>query len=82
MKIEDLIELVKNRLNNFQLSKDYARMNGNLAAMNEADKEIAAHFYIENPFKTDSGKSISQGISNLFSTHPPIAERIKILREM
>jgi heat shock protein HtpX len=41
-----------------------------------------AHFYIENPFKTDSGKSISQGISNLFSTHPPIAERIKILREM
>jgi len=34
-----------------------------------------AHLYIANPFK---GKSLS----NLFSTHPPIEKRIKILREM
>lgn len=40
MKIEDLILLVKNRLTNFQLARDYARMNGNLDAMNTADKEI------------------------------------------
>jgi len=36
-----------------------------------------AHLFISSPF---SGKKTS--ISNLFQTHPPIAERIKILREM
>lgn len=40
-----------------------------------------AHLYIENPFKADSGKKTSWLI-NLFSTHPPIEERIRILREM
>lgn len=34
-----------------------------------------AHLFISNPF---SGKSVS----NLFSTHPPAAERIKLLRGM
>lgn len=34
-----------------------------------------AHLFISNPF---SGKSVS----NLFATHPPIQERIKILRSM
>lgn len=41
-----------------------------------------AHFYIANPFKADTGKKVGQGLANLFSTHPPIQERIKILREM
>ncbi len=40
-----------------------------------------AHLYIENPFKADSGKKTSW-LVNLFSTHPPIEERIKILRAM
>ena len=40
-----------------------------------------AHFYIENPFKTDTGH-VKSGLMNLFSTHPPIEERIKILRSM
>jgi heat shock protein HtpX len=37
--------------------------------------DATAHLYIANPFK---GKKIS----TLFMTHPPIKERIKILREM
>ena len=37
--------------------------------------QATAHLYIVNPFK---GKKIT----NLFLTHPPIEERIKILRGM
>lgn len=38
-----------------------------------------AHLFIANPFK----KKTFQGfLTNLFSTHPPIQERIKILRSM
>ncbi len=42
MKVEDLIQLLKNRLNNFNLSRDYAVMNGDLERVNAADKEISA----------------------------------------
>lgn len=38
-----------------------------------------AHLFIVNPFK---GKSAKSWFSSLFDTHPPIAERIKALREM
>ncbi|MBI4100104.1 M48 family metalloprotease [Candidatus Microgenomates bacterium] len=38
-----------------------------------------AHLYIENPFK---GKDAKSWLSGLFDTHPPIEERIKILRSM
>lgn len=38
-----------------------------------------AHLFIVNPLK---GKGFSGYISALFSTHPPIEERIKILRSM
>lgn len=38
-----------------------------------------AHLFIANPFKK---KSASFWFSSLFDTHPPIEERIKILREM
>jgi heat shock protein HtpX len=37
-----------------------------------------AHLFISNPF----GSKASGFLAGLFSTHPPIAERIKILREM
>jgi heat shock protein HtpX len=38
-----------------------------------------AHLFIVNPFK---GKGFAGTITNLFSTHPPVEERIKILRSM
>jgi len=40
MKIEDLVQLLNNRLREFQLSRDYARMSGDLERMNVADKEV------------------------------------------
>ncbi|MFA4871632.1 MAG: hypothetical protein WC610_01025 [Patescibacteria group bacterium] len=40
MTINDLIQLLNNRLREFQLSRDYARMSGDLERMNVADKEI------------------------------------------
>jgi heat shock protein HtpX len=45
----------------------------------EAATNATAHLYITNPFK---GKEFSAWFSNIFNTHPPIAERIKILRSM
>ncbi len=45
----------------------------------EAATNATAHLYITNPFK---GKQFSAWFSGLFNTHPPIEERIKILRSM
>lgn len=45
----------------------------------EVANNATAHLYIVNPFK---GKDINNWFSGLFNTHPPIQERIKILRSM
>ncbi|MFH0863691.1 MAG: M48 family metallopeptidase [Candidatus Gottesmanbacteria bacterium] len=45
----------------------------------EAATNATAHLYIINPFK---GKNFSAWFSGLFDTHPPIEERIKLLRAM
>jgi heat shock protein HtpX len=45
----------------------------------EAANNATAHLYISNPFK---GKIQGSWFANLFNTHPPIEERIKILRSM
>lgn len=42
MKVEDLIQLLNNRLREFKLSQNYATMNGDLERVVEADKEIIA----------------------------------------
>jgi heat shock protein HtpX len=38
-----------------------------------------AHLFITNPFK---GKEVKNWFAGLFNTHPPVEERIKILRSM
>lgn len=45
----------------------------------EAATNATAHLYITNPFK---GKNFGAWFANAFNTHPPIAERVKILRAM
>lgn len=45
----------------------------------EAANNATAHLYISNPFKP---KTSGHWFTNLFNTHPPIEERIKILRSM
>lgn len=47
----------------------------------EAANKATAHLYIENPFK-DQTKSAVGWFSGLFNTHPPIEERLKVLRQM
>jgi heat shock protein HtpX len=45
----------------------------------EAATNATAHLFITNPFK---GKDFGAWFSSIFNTHPPIDERIKILRSM
>lgn len=45
----------------------------------EAANNATAHLFIVNPFK---GKDLGNWFAGLFNTHPPIEERIKILRSM
>ncbi|HCM82075.1 TPA: zinc metalloprotease HtpX [Patescibacteria group bacterium] len=45
----------------------------------EAATNATAHLFIANPFK---GKQFGAWFAGLFDTHPPIEERIKILRAM
>lgn len=45
----------------------------------EAANRGTAHMYIINPLK---GSEVMDGFAKMFSTHPPIADRIKALNEM
>ena len=40
-----------------------------------------AHLFIADPFGGEK-RTIGQKIGGLFQTHPPAAERIRVLREM
>ncbi|OGH16723.1 MAG: hypothetical protein A3C30_00050 [Candidatus Levybacteria bacterium RIFCSPHIGHO2_02_FULL_40_18] len=41
-----------------------------------------AHLYIESPYKSDTKVAHGNWFVNLFSTHPPVDDRIRILRAM
>lgn len=41
-----------------------------------------AHLFIADPFAGEGKRSLSQKIGGLFQTHPPAAERVRILRGM
>lgn len=45
----------------------------------KSTSHATAHMFIENPF---SSKKATNFLANLYSTHPPVEERIKRLREM
>jgi len=45
----------------------------------EVANKATAHLFIVNPFK---GNQLKTGIAHLFNTHPPVEQRIKILKEM
>ena len=47
----------------------------------EVANKATAHLYIANPFK-DRKRDGQSWFSKLFNTHPPIAERVKALREL
>lgn len=90
-----LIQFAVSRRREFLADADGALMTRHPEALARALEKIAAdrhqlkhasnataHMYIENPFKTDAGKRKTSFLVNLFSTHPPAQERIKILRSM
>ena len=53
----------------------------NAAIPMQRANNATAHLFIADPFGSDK-RSLGQKISGLFQTHPPAAERIKILRDM
>jgi heat shock protein HtpX len=48
----------------------------------EVANRATAHLYIANPLKDHEGKTSLGWWASLFSTHPPVGERVKRLREM
>lgn len=47
----------------------------------EAANKATAHLYIANPFK-DKAKSAVGWFAKMFNTHPPMEERVKVLKRM
>lgn len=89
--VATLIQLAISRKREFLADASGVLITRNPAGLASALEKIAsypsmrnvspstAHLFIANPFKK---KSQSSWLLNLFSTHPPIEERIKILRSM
>lgn len=61
------------------LARALEKISSDKSVLNTASSSTA-HLFIVNPFK--KLKKTSYMFTNLFSTHPPVEERIKILRSM
>jgi heat shock protein HtpX len=59
------------------LARALEKLQANSQPMKKAGSSTA-HLFIDNPFK----KKNTSWFVNIFSTHPPIEERIKILKSM
>lgn len=90
--IATLIQLAVSRRREFLADASAARLTRNPLGLANAleklgqDREVleaatnaTAHLYIVNPFK---GKEFGAWFANFFNTHPPIEERIRILRSL
>ena len=89
--ISQLIKLAVSRQREFLADADGALLSRNPEGLANALKKIkndkeplveaankaTAHLFIENPLRTFKGR-----INSLFSTHPPIDERIKRLQSL
>lgn len=92
--IATIIQLAVSRKREFLADADGALLTRYPDALASALEKIAgdrhalkhassatAHLYIENPFKADSHKKVNW-LAKLFSTHPPVEKRVRILRDM
>lgn len=90
--IAQLIQLAVSRRREYLADASGALLNRNPDALADALEKLSgdrnplhsasnatAHLYIANPFK---GREMKNWLAGLFNTHPPIEERIKILRAM
>jgi heat shock protein HtpX len=88
--VATLIQLAISRKREFLADASGANLTRNPEGLASALEKIAsdphilrsansatAHFYISNPFK---GERLRSKITGLFNTHPPLEQRIKILR--
>jgi heat shock protein HtpX len=91
--LASLIQMAVSRKREFLADASGALLTRNPGELADALEKIAAdaqpmrhvstataHMFISNPFK--KGTRAQSWLSNLFSTHPPIEERIRILRSM
>ncbi len=61
-----------------ELASALLKISGDPQPLKEANR-ATAHLYIVNPLK---GSQAASFIAGLFNTHPPIPQRVKLLREM
>lgn len=91
--IATLIQMAISRKREYLADASGALLNRNPKALASALEKISsdkhvlksasnatAHLYIANPFK--KGKQYTNWLAGLFSTHPPVEERIKLLNAM